>query len=123
MTIKDFKVGEEVVYLDFNGRSSIEKATVKKGYVKYVGRKIVRVGKYKDDEYGYDFVVGDSGLCLSVNYNYCGGSNHDLVFRNITDYEQYMRYRELKTWAYGFNFNRLPYDKLLMIHNIATQER
>lgn len=122
MTVKDFKVGDEVIYLDFNGRSNVEQATIETGYVKYVGRKVVRVGRYKDDEYGYDFIISDSGLCLEVNYNYSCFSRYDLVFRSKEDYEAYIKYRELKTWAYKFNFDRLPYDKLLMIYNIATQK-
>ena len=122
MTIKDFKVGDEVVYLDFNGRSSVEQATIKTGYVKYVGRKVVRIGKFKDDEYGYDFVISDSGLYLEVNYNYSCYSKYDLVFRSKEDYEMYIKYRELKTWACYFNFKGLPYDKLSMIYDIATQK-
>ena len=49
MTIKDFKVGDEVIYLDYNGRSKVEQATINTGYVIYVGRKVVRLGKFKDD--------------------------------------------------------------------------
>ena len=51
MTVKDFKVGDEVIYLDFNDRSSVEQATIKTGYVKYVGRKVVRVGKFKTEDH------------------------------------------------------------------------
>jgi len=123
MTIKDFKVGDEVVYLDFNDRSSVEQATIKTGYVKYVGRKVVRVGKFKDDEYGYDFVISDSGLYLEVSHNRSYYSKYDLVFRSKEDYEMYTKYRELRTWAYNFDFNRLPYDKLLMIYDIVTREK
>ncbi len=122
MTIKDFKIGDEVIYLDFNGRSNVEQATIKTGYVKYVGRKVVRVGKFKDDEYGYDFVISDSGLCLEVNYNCSCSSRYDLVFRSKEDYEVYTKYRKLKTWAYGFDFDRLPYDKLSLIYDIVTQK-
>ena len=122
MTIKDFKVGDEVVYLDFNGRSNIEQATIKTGYVNYVGRKIVRVGKFKDDECGYDFVVGDSELYLEVNNSCSCFSRYDLVFRNKEDYEAYTKYRKLKTWACRFNFNRLPYDKLIKIKEIVEND-
>ena len=121
MTVKDFKIGDEVVYLDFNCRSSIEQATIKTGYVKYVGRKVVRVGKFKDDEYGYDFVISDSGLYLEVNYNRSCCSRYDLVFRSKEDYEMYVKYRKLKTWAYSFNFNGLPYDKLIKIKEIVDE--
>ena len=122
MTIKDFKVGDEVVYLDFNGRSNVEQATIKTGYVKYVGLKIVRVGKFKNDEYGYDFIVSDSGLCLKVNFNCSCFSEHDLVFRSKEDYEAYTKYRELKSWAYRFNFDILPYDKLIKIKEIVEND-
>lgn len=122
MTIKDFKVGDEVIYLDFNGRSNVEQATIKTGYVKYVGRKVVRVGKFKDDEYGYDFVISDSGLCLKVNFNCSCFSERDLVFRSKEDYEAYTKYRELKTWAYRFDFGKLPYDKLIKIKEIVDND-
>lgn len=122
MTIKDFKIGDKVVYLDFNGRSSIEQATIKNGYVKYVGRKIIRVGKFKDDEYGYDFAISDSGLYLEVNYGCSCFSRYDLVFRSKEDYEMYIKYRQLKTWACKFNFDRLPYDKLIKIKEIVEND-
>lgn len=122
MTVKDFRVGDEVIYLDFNGRSNIEQATIKTGYVKYVGRKVVRVGKCKDDEYGYDFIISDSGLCFEINYNCYCSSRYDLVFRSKEDYEAYIKYRELKTWACKFNFNRLPYDKLIKIKEIVEND-
>lgn len=121
MTIKDFKVGDEVIYLDFNDRSSVEQATIKTGYVKYVGRKVVRVGKFKDNEYGYDFVISNSGLCLEVNHNHSGYSKYDLVFRSKEDYEMYIKYRKLKTWACCFNFKGLPYDKLIKIKEIVDE--
>lgn len=122
MTIKDFKIGDEVIYLDFNSRSNVEQATIKTGYVKYVGRKVVRVGKFKDDEYGYDFVISDSGLCLEVNFNCSCCSRYDLVFRSKEDYEMYVKYCELKTWAYKFNFGSLPYDKLIKIKEIVEND-
>lgn len=122
MTVKDFKVGDEVVYLDFNDRSSVEQATIKTGYVKYVGRKVVRVGKFKDNEYGYDFIINDSGLYLEVNHNHSCYSKYDLVFRSKEDYEAYTKYRELKHWAYRFNFDRLPYDKLIKIKEIVEND-
>lgn len=122
MTVKDFKVGDEVIYLDFNGRSNVEQATIKTGYVKYVGRKIVRVGIYKDGEYGYDFIISDSGLCLEINHDYSCFSRYDLVFRSKEDYEAYIKYRELKTWACKFNFDRLPYDKLIKIKEIVEND-
>jgi hypothetical protein len=122
MTVKDFKVGDEVVYLDFNGKSNIEQATIKTGYVKYVGRKVVRVGKFKNNEYGYDFIISDSGLCLEVNCNCSCSSRYDLVFRNKEDYKMYTKYRGLKHWAYRFNFDRLPYDKLTKIKEIVEND-
>lgn len=120
LSIKDFKVGDEVIYLDYNGYSSDKSTTLRKGYIIKVGRKIITVGKYKDSSYGFRFVIDDSKLFLrtnEINYNI-----HDLVFKTQEDYDLYVKYKELKRWAYSFSFDRLPYDKLLAIHDIATKE-
>lgn len=45
MTIKDFEVGDEVVYLDFNGYSTPKRTTLRKGYIINVGRKIITISK------------------------------------------------------------------------------
>lgn len=120
LSIKDFKVGDEVIYLDYNGYSSDKSTTLRKGYIIRVGRKIITVGKEKDSSYGFRFVIDDSKLFLRTNesdYNI-----YDLVFKTQEDYDLYVKYKELKRWAYSFNFDRLPYNKLLAIHDIVTKE-
>lgn len=120
LSIKDFKVGDEVIYLDYNGYSSDKSTTLRKGYIIRVGRKIITVAKWKDSSYGFRFVIDDSKLFLRINesdYNI-----YDLVFKTQEDYDLYVKYKELKRWAYSFNFDRLPYNKLLAIHDIVTKE-
>lgn len=120
LSIKDFKVGDEVIYLDYNGYSSDKSTALRKGYIISVGRKIITVGKYKDSSYGFRFVIDDSKLFLRTNEsNY---DIHDLVFKTQEDYDLYVKYKELRRWAYSFNFDRLPYDKLLAIYDIVTKE-
>lgn len=116
MTIKDFKVGDEVVYLDFNGYSTPKRTTLCKRYIINVGRKIITIGKQPDSFYGFKFTIDDSNMYL------CSKDNYDLAFKDLEQYGHYVEYNELKHWAYRFDFDRLPYDKLSLIYDIATQE-
>ena len=120
MTIKDFKVGDEVIYLDYNGYSSDKRTALKKGYVISVGRKIITVGKLKDSSFGFRFVIDDSKLFLRTNESDI--HIHDLVFKTQEDYDLYVKYKELKHWAYRFDFDRLPYDKLIKIKEIVDND-
>lgn len=116
MTIKDFKVGDEVIYLDFNGYSTPKRTTLRKGYIINVGRKIITIGKQPDSFYGFKFTIDDSNMYLSSS------NTRDLAFKDLEQYEHYVEYKELKHWAYNFNFSGLPYDKLSLIYDVATQE-
>ena len=116
MIIKDFKVGDEVVYLDFNGYSTPKRTTLCKRYIINVGRKIITIGKEPDSFYGIKFTIDDSNMYLSSS------NTHDLAFKDLEQYGRYVEYKELKHWAYNFNFSGLPYDKLSLIYDIATQE-
>lgn len=120
ISIKDFSVGQEVIYLDFNGRSSFENAKKKTGYVIKVGRKLITISRFANSNYGYDFVIEPNKQFLHTSEKYC--HVYDLVFKNSDDYDTYLKLRKLKFWASRFHFDKLPYDKLLMIHDIATQE-
>lgn len=116
MTIKDFKVGDEVVYLDFNGYSTPKRTTLRKGYIINVGRKIITIGKQPDFSCGFKFTIDDNNMCLRSSDNY------DLAFKDLEQYGRYVEYNELKHWAYRFDFDRLPYDKLIKIKEIVEND-
>lgn len=116
MTIKDFKVGDEVVYLDFNGYSTPKRTTLCKRYIINVGRKIITIGKQPDSSYGFKFAIDDNNMCLRSRDNY------DLAFKDLEQYGRYVEYNELKHWAYRFNFDILPYDKLIKIKEIVEND-
>ena len=116
MTVKDFKVGDEVIYLDFNGYSTSKRATLRTGYIINVGRKIITIGKQPDSFYGFKFTIDDSNMCL------CSSNTHDLAFKDLEQYGHYVEYKELKHWAYNFNFNWLPYNKLIKIKEIVEND-
>lgn len=118
MIIKDFKVGDEVVYLDFNGYSTPKRTTLRKGYIINVGRKIITIGKQPDSSYGFKFTIDDNNMCLrSTNIGI-----YDLAFKDLEQYGRYVEYKELKYWAYRFDFDRLPYDKLIKIKEIVEND-
>lgn len=122
MDIKDFYVGQKVIYLDFKGRSRIEEAVITEGYVKKVGRKNVKIGRFADDEYGTNFVIDKSGLCLYVNPTATHFNDYDLAFTDEKQLEQYVEYQELKLWGARLDINRLSYETLKKIYDIVKKE-
>lgn len=121
MDIKDFYVGQKVIYLDFEGRSKYEKAVITEGYVKKVGRKIVTIGKSADGNLGTGFVVDKCGLCLRVNPGANYFSKYDLAFADEKQLEQYVEYQELKLWGARLDANRLSYETLKKIYDIVKK--
>ena len=119
MTIKDFKVGDKILYLNFHDRGDISKATLSEGYISSIGKKYISVSKDMTGFYCNRFVIDASEMCLSLPY---GNGYHinDLVFRNKEDYHKYIEWLELRQWVYKFNFNTLPYDILKKIKEIAV---
>lgn len=118
MTVKDFKVGDEVIYLDFNGYSTPKRTTLRKGYIINVGRKIITIGKQPDSSYGFKFTIDDSNMYLRSTHI----SIHDLAFKDLEQYGRYVEYNELRCWAYKINFGWLPYDKLIKIKEIVEND-
>ena len=116
LKIKDFEVGDEVVYLHFNGYTTPKRTTLCKRYIINVGRKIITIGTKPDSSYGIKFVVDDSNMYLSSNDTY------DLAFKDLEQYTRYVEYNDLKHWAYRFNFDGLPYDKLIKIKEIIEND-
>lgn len=122
MDVKDFYVGQKVIYLDFEGRSKYEKAVITEGWVKKVGRKIVTIGKSADGNLGTGFVVDKCGLCLRVNpvANYF--SKYDLVFADEKHFKQYIEYQELKLWGSRLDISNVSYETLKKIYDILEKE-
>ncbi len=122
MNVKEFYVGQKVVYLDFKGRSRIEEAVITEGYVKKVGRKNIKIGRFADDEFGTDFVIDKSGLCLCVNPTATRFNDYDLAFADEKQLEQYVEYQELKLWVTRLDANRISYETLKKIYGIVKKE-
>ena len=117
ISVKDFKVGDEVIYLDFHDRMSLENATMRTGYVTHVGTKLIHVSTIKGEKMiGIPFVVDKTGLCLCTH----NSRKHDLIFKSNEDFHSYNHYLAIKQWSATFDFTNLPYDKLLMIYNIVN---
>lgn len=116
ISVKDFKVGDEVIYIDFHDRMYLESAITRTGYVTCVGTKLVHVSTIKGDKrIGIPFIVDKTGLCLCTH----NSRKNDLVFKSNEDFRSYNHYLALKQWIAKFDFTNLPYDKLLMIYNIV----
>lgn len=122
MDVKDFYVGQKVIYLDFEGRSKYEKAVITEGWVKKVGRKIVTIGKSADGNLGTGFVVDKCGLCLRVNPEANYFSKYDLVFADEKHFKQYIEYQELKLWGSRLDISNVSYEALKKIYDILEKE-